>query len=45
MELGEQEDEVQTTRLKSLDQFITANLSDSFEEDPFRDLDEIFKKR
>jgi len=37
--------EIETTKVKSLDQYITANLSESFEEDPFRDLDEIFKKR
>ncbi|MCL2076791.1 MAG: cell division protein FtsZ [Oscillospiraceae bacterium] len=45
MELDDEDDVIQTTKLKSLDQFITANLSESFEDDPFRDLDEIFKKR
>ncbi|MCL2637319.1 MAG: cell division protein FtsZ [Oscillospiraceae bacterium] len=39
------EDEIQTTNLKSLDRFITENLSEPFEDDPFKDLDEIFKKR
>ncbi|MDR2532200.1 MAG: cell division protein FtsZ [Oscillospiraceae bacterium] len=48
IELGDEREpaeSLQTTKLKSLDQFITANLSETFEEDPFRDLDEIFKKR
>ncbi|MDR2559951.1 MAG: cell division FtsZ family protein, partial [Oscillospiraceae bacterium] len=44
VEFGD-DDDIQTTNMKSLDQFITANLSESFEDDPFRDLDEIFKKR
>lgn len=39
------EDIINTSTAKPLDQFITQNLGDSYDEDPFRDLDEIFRKR
>ncbi len=45
VDMGGDDDFISTTSSNALDQFITQNLSDGFEDDPFHDLDEIFRKR